>query len=119
MQKLLNFFTLFTSTGTLICCALPALVVGLGFGAAMAGFLSEYPQFIWISTHKVWLFLMGAILLTLGGVMQFKTKDLACPIDSKGEACKDTRQSSRVIYFVSVAIYLIGFSFAYIAPIFL
>ena len=30
------FLSLFTSTGTLVCCALPALLVSIGAGAVMA-----------------------------------------------------------------------------------
>ena len=37
---------LFTSFGTLICFALPALFVALGMGAAVAGIVSAVPQLI-------------------------------------------------------------------------
>ena len=36
--------SLFTSTGTLICCALPALLVSIGAGAVMAGLIEAVPQ---------------------------------------------------------------------------
>ena len=38
------FLSLFTSTGTLICCALPALLVSIGAGAVMAGLIEAVPQ---------------------------------------------------------------------------
>lgn len=119
MKKILSFLTLFTSMGTLICCALPALIVGLGMGAAMAGFLSEYPQFIWLSTHKLWLFAVGAIFLSIGGYLHFRKEQPVCPIGEKQEACQDTKKSSRILYILSVGIYSIGFSFAYVIPLFL
>jgi len=116
MKAVLNFFTLFTSLSTLLCCALPALIVGLGMGAAMAGFLAQYPELIWISEHKTWLFAIGGVLLVLGGVLQYTQRNAPCPINEKGEACADTRKNSLIIYYISVFIYLVGFSFAYILP---
>ncbi len=116
MKYFYNFFTLFTSVSTLLCCALPALLVALGLGAAMAGFLSNHPELIWISQNKIWLFSIGGIMLAGGGFLQYKMKDMPCPINEKGEACADTRKTSKYIYIVSVIIYLIGFSFAYILP---
>ena len=118
MRPILNFLTLFTSLSTLLCCALPALLVALGMGAAMAGFLSKYPQLIWLSENKLALFITGAAFLTVGGFIQFKQKQLACPIEKK-EACSETRSLSRWIYGASVLIYLIGLSFAYILPHFI
>jgi hypothetical protein len=117
VKKLTQFLTLFTSFSTLICCALPALLVSLGLGAAMAGFLSKYPQLIWISEHKLIIFIVGGVLLALGGYLQF-SKPKECPIDYK-EACEETKDWSKPVYIVSVVIYLIGFAFAYILPYFL
>lgn len=116
MKSVVNFFTLFTSFSTLICCALPALIVALGMGAAMAGFVSEFPQFIWISENKIWFFMVGGVLLTIGGYLQYRVKNEPCPLDTKAQACSDTRRNSKIIYFFSVAMYGIGFSFAYILP---
>ena len=119
MKGVLNFFTLFTSLSTLLCCALPALIVGLGMGAAMAGFLAQYPELIWISENKTWLFAIGGVLLALGGVLQYSQRNAPCPINEKGEACTDTRKNSRIIYYISIFIYLVGFSFAYVLPYFI
>jgi len=116
-KALLNFFTLFTSFSTLICCAIPALLVALGLGASLAGFLSRYPQLIWLSEHKVWIFVGGGVLLLLGGILQKKNEGELCPIGEKEEACRDTRKYSKVIYLVSLIFYFIGFSFAYILPL--
>ena len=87
MKRLVAFLTLFTSLGTLICCALPALFVVLGFGAAFAGIVGNVPQLVWISEHKSWVFGIGAVFLSVGGVLQWKTRRLACPTDARmGEA---------------------------------
>jgi len=52
-SRLVDFLTLFTSASTLICCALPALLVAIGAGSVMAGLVSNVPQLIWLSKHKV------------------------------------------------------------------
>ena len=46
------FLSLFTSTGTLICCALPALLVSIGAGAVMAGLIEAVPQITWLGKNK-------------------------------------------------------------------
>lgn len=118
MKKVTQFLTLFTSFSTLLCCALPALLVSLGLGAAMAGFLSKYPQLIWLSENKLFIFIAGGMLLGLGGILQFSLPKKECPIDFK-EACEETKDWSKPLYFVSLIIYLIGFAFAYVLPRFL
>ena len=120
MKKLVAFLSLFTSLGTIVCCALPALFVVLGMGAAFAGLVGSFPQLIWLSEHKVFVFGAGAALLTIGGLLQWQSRAVSCPVDSKlREACASTRDWSRITYFVAVTLYSIGFIFAFVAPKFL
>jgi hypothetical protein len=115
VKRLVSFLSLFTSVGTLVCCALPALFVVLGFGAAFAGIVGNVPQLIWISEHKTLVFGTGAVLLTLGGALQWRAKQMECPIDPQlGEACRTTRDWSVWVYLASVAIYLLGAGFAFL-----
>ncbi len=114
MNKVWSFFTLFTSAGTLVCCALPALFVALGAGAAFAGLVTEFPQLIWISENKLWVFIFAGISLAAAGFMQWRTKDLPCPIDrEQAEACASARRVSKIVYGVSLVIYLVGAGFAF------
>ena len=39
---------LFASTGTLVCCALPAVLVALGAGAALSSLVAVFPQIVWL-----------------------------------------------------------------------
>ena len=64
-QTIFPILTLFTSVGTLLCCALPALLVTLGAGAALAGFISVVPWITAISKYKVVVFVVAGILLAL------------------------------------------------------
>jgi hypothetical protein len=59
----LSFLSLFTSLSTLLCCALPALLITLGLGAVMAGLVSNFPIIITLSKYKIWLFLVAGFYL--------------------------------------------------------
>ena len=119
MKRFISFLTLFTSVGTLICCALPALFVVLGMGATFVGLLGNVPQLIWFSENKILVFGIGAILLTTGGILQFRARSMVCPVDPKlGFACKTTRDWSFWAYAMSVGLYLIGASFAFLPQLF-
>ena len=112
---LLPSLSLFTSLGTLFCCALPALFVVLGAGAALAGLLSNAPYLIMLSKYKVLLFLISGSLMTISGYLIWRSRNAPCPADPlKAKACNRLRIASLVIYFFSVGIYSIGFFFAFI-----
>lgn len=117
MKKALSFFSLFTSTATLLCCALPALLVVLGFGASFASFLGAFPQLIWFSENKLFVFIFSGICIALSYVAQRYTQSLDCPIDEKREACKTTKSSSKTIVLIASVLWLVGFSFAYLVPL--
>lgn len=117
-QRLIDFLTLFSSASTLVCCALPALLVSLGLGATLAGILTYVPQLIWLSNHKGIIFGLGAVLLLGGGILQKINQNAPCPIDPKlRKSCLSTRKNSLMIYLGSVGIYLVGAFFAFIAPL--
>ena len=42
--KLTSVLSLLTSGGTLVCCALPALLVALGAGATLASLVAAVPH---------------------------------------------------------------------------
>src|SRR5262245_24366856 len=115
----LSWLSVFTSGSTLICCALPALMVAIGAGAALAGLVSAVPQLVWLSEHKVPLFAIAGPMLAVAGVLQWQArKAAACPPDpALGAACEITKDYSLRVYWASVAIYLIGAFFAFGAPL--
>ena len=112
---LLPSLSLFTSLGTLFCCALPALFVVLGAGAVLAGLLSSAPFLIMLSKYKVLFFFISGILMTVSGFLIWRSRNAPCPADPlKAKACKRFRIASLVIFFFSVIIYFTGFFFAFI-----
>jgi hypothetical protein len=113
-----SIISLFASTSTLICCALPALLVSLGAGAALASLVSVFPQIVWISEHKEAIFLISSGLMLVGGIVQWRNRFAPCPIDPElRNACLKTRKSSLYIYLLSLALLLIGGWFAFIQPL--
>src|SRR5258708_16055557 len=60
---LLNYFSLFGSFSTLICCALPSVLVLLGMGTAVASLLSVAPWLGSPSPHKAWTFSIAGTLI--------------------------------------------------------
>ena len=116
-NKLVNYLALFTSTGTIFCCALPALLVSIGAGAALGSLISIFPQLIILSTYKIPIFIGAFIMLIISGIMQNHSRFEPCPVDKKLAAtCMQARKVSMVIYFASVGIFLIGLLFAFIIP---
>ena len=109
--------SILTSSSTLICCALPALLVTIGAGATLAGLVSAFPQLIWLSSHKTLVFGGAAIVLTIAGVLQYQARSAPCPADSKlAVACARARRISWVMYLVSLTLFGIGAFFAFLMP---
>lgn len=110
--------TLFASSGTLVCCALPALLVALGAGAALSSLVSAVPQLVWLSEHKEALFAVAGVMLAASGALQWSARNAPCPVDPKSRsACLKTRKLSLRVYWGSVAIYAVGGWFAFIQPL--
>lgn len=113
-QTILPTLSLFASTGTLLCCALPALLVTLGMGAALAGFVSAVPWITAITDYKLAIFIGAGFMLGLSSVMQWRGRYAPCPADpAKAKACMRLRKISAIITGLSIVIYLIGFFFAF------
>ena len=112
-----SVLSLFASSSTLVCCALPALLVALGAGAALSGLVSVFPQLVWLSEHKIGLFSFAGVALTASGALQWHNRNAPCPIDpALRQACLRTRRVSVAMWGLSVAVYAVGGYFAFIAP---
>lgn len=118
-NKFVSFLTLFSSTGTLICCALPALLVSIGMGAVLAGLASKVPGLIWVSEHKAEVFIFAGIMLAMNGFLLWRNRNAPCPLDPDlRAACISGRKFSARVYFLSLIVFLTGFFFAFLAPLF-
>ena len=116
-SAVLSYFSLFTSLSTLLCCALPSLLVLFGLGASVASMLAFTPWLVALSRHKVWTFSISGALVSLSFVNMYyfvprlKGSD-GCDVDD-GSACRDTSRVSKVLLWVSAGIYALGFFVAY------
>lgn len=115
-KGILPTLALFGSFSTLFCCALPALLVSLGAGAALVGLVGAVPQLVWLSEHKVPLFTFAGVMLTASGVARYAGRHAPCPADpAKAKACRRLRRLSTGVFCFSLALYATGFYFAFIA----
>ena len=113
-DNFVHFLALFGSFGTLICCALPALLVSLGAGATLVSLVSYVPGLIWVSENKEWVFLGSGVLLIGSGLLQWSQRNAPCPLDPRlRDACLRGRTWSRWTLAVSAVIYVIGAIFAF------
>lgn len=112
----LTLLALFTSSGTLVCCALPALLVTLGLGASLAGFISVFPQIVWLSEYKVLVFAIAGLVLAVAGWLRFSAPPPACPADPRlAKACQWMQRLSTFFFWIAVTAYCVGFFFAFLA----
>jgi hypothetical protein len=111
----LEVLTILSSFGTLVCCALPALLVSLGAGAVLASLITAVPQFVWLSEHKIPLFAFAGLMLLVSGVSSYRNRRAPCPTDPvQAKSCLRLRRLSARIFYLSSVVYLIGFLFAFL-----
>lgn len=111
------FGTLLATTGTLLCCVLPAILVSVGAGAVLVGLVASFPQLVWLSEHKALVFGIAGALLSVSGLLIWRARSLPCPADPVAAlSCNRLRRMSAVIYGVSVACFAIGGIFAFVLP---
>jgi hypothetical protein len=109
--------TLAASSGTLVCCVLPAVMVALGAGASLAGLVTAFPQLVWLSEHKPLVFGTAFALLALSGVVQWRARVLPCPSDPRlAAACARLRRASWWLWGIALAGTLTGAVFAFVLP---
>jgi len=110
---------LLASSATLICCVLPAMLVAIGAGAALAGLVTAVPQLIWLSEHKPALFGIAGALLAISGASLWLGRRAPCPADPKlARSCQRLRRISAVIYAFALLSFGVGATFAFVLPAF-
>jgi mercuric ion transport protein len=121
-SALLSYFSLFTSVSTLLCCALPSLLVLFGLGASVASMVSFLPWLVTLSHYKRVTFFISGVLITLSFVNMYyiapRLKAQECSPDNP-TACEDASRASKVLLWISAVIYALGFFVAYVLGPFL
>ncbi len=107
-EKIVSFLALFGSSATLLCCALPALLVVIAGGAAMGALLSNFPWLIPLSRNKEWIFLGAGVLLLFNGILTLRPKGkVACAITG-GKGCEVAGNFTKGMFWFSILLYGIG-----------
>ncbi len=115
---LLNYFSLFSSFSTLICCALPSVLVLLGLGTTVASLLSAAPWLVSLSRHKVWTFSVAGTLIAASFAITYVIAPrlggkAVCTADDP-TACGEVSKLSRFVLWGSAVIWSGGFFVAYL-----
>lgn len=114
----ISYLGLFTSVGTLLCCALPSLFVALGMGAVVAGVVGSIPQLVLLSEYKVVVFSVSGVLILLSAWSLYLQRNAPCPIDpSEARACTVARKWSLRSVCVAIFFWLCGFFAAFVLPL--
>ncbi len=114
-ESSMTYLTLFASSGTLICCALPIILVSLGLGATVAALTSDFPLLVTIAEYKTWVFVGSGGLLLVSGWLMYRSRR-TCPTEPElARLCQKTQTWNRRIYWTSITLWGIGFSAAYLA----
>ena len=112
-----SYISLFTSFGTVLCCALPSLLVSIGMGAAFAGLVGVFPQIVWLSENKILVFSISGIFILISCILLYVNRYAPCPIDAnQAKVCAISRKWSIRIVALSGILWVCGFFFAFLAP---
>lgn len=112
-----SWVLLFTTSGTLLCCALPITLVSLGMGATVASMAASAPWLITLSQYKAWMFLLSAVLIGLASWVVLRP-GRSCPVEPElAAACKQADRWNRIFIGVSAVMWLLGFAAAYLLPL--
>ena len=112
-KKIFSILALFSSSGTLICCVLPAVVAMFAGGAAVGALISIFPWLIPLSEHKFWIFLTAGLLIGVDSIIVFWPKSkLACNITG-GTGCESTSKFSKITLAVAITIFIFALFFSY------
>lgn len=113
-EGMVTLLALFSSTGTLVCCALPITLVTLGLGSAVVSLVGAAPWLIPLSRHKAWIFGGTALMLILGSWLLYRP-GRSCPSDPRmRNLCIRLDRWNRRLLGVAATLWAVGFAAAYL-----
>ena len=118
--RVLGALSLFTAASTLLCCALPTLLVFLGFGAAVASVVASVPVLVTLSRQKAWMFAVAGMLIAAAFAYRrwlapgFLARQLACAPDDP--RCRALDRLSGALLWIATGFYVVGAAVAYGLP---
>ncbi len=114
------WIVLFTSSSTLICCALPILFVSIGLGAVSASLFASMPFLVTLVQYKSWVFAASGIVLAITAWLLYRPGRV-CPADSElADLCNKAHHWNLRFFWAASLMWLVGFAAAYLAlPVYL
>ena len=104
-DSLVSIFSLFTSSSTLFCCALPAIFVMLGAGASFASFISVFPFLITLSVYKIELTLFAFLMMGIAGYSNYRASLLRVRLSRSKVKSVWYLESALDLFFISLVVY--------------
>ncbi|MHC9510507.1 hypothetical protein [Kangiella sp. M94] len=111
----LTWLALFSTMGTLVCCALPIALVTLGMGATVASLVSSMPFLVTLSEHKIWVFVISGALLAFSAWMIYRPRRNCSTDPELGVLCNKSQRWNRRIFWLSIILWCAGFFAAFLA----
>lgn len=109
----ISITALLLSLSTLLCCALPLLLVTLGLGSVVASLTSSIPWLVTLSHYKIWTFFASALVLGIGAYVLYRP-GRSCPADPLlAQACQRAGRWSRRIWWGAVMLWAFAAFVAY------
>jgi mercuric ion transport protein len=109
-----SWLLLITTSATLICCAIPILLVTLGMGAAVASMASAAPWLIGLSANKPWVFAISGALIGVAMWSVYRP-GRTCPTDPElAAACAVADKWNKRFLNVSATLWIVGFVAAFL-----
>lgn len=110
----LKWLTLFVTSSTLLCCALPVLLVSLGMGAVVASLNYNIPGLLLLAEYQDWTLVLAGLMLGLMAWVIWRPNQ-HCPTDPKLAAlCQRSKRLNQTVFWLSLCIWLIGLFFSYL-----
>lgn len=109
---------LFTS-GTLVCCVLPATLVLIGAGSVMASLVTTVPALVVLSQYKAQVFTLAGVGLLLAGLALWRQATRgSCPTDpERRRACLQLQQQARLLFGLSLLGYSVALVVTFLLPL--
>jgi len=105
--------------GTLICCALPIVLVAAGAGSVVASLVSAAPWLVALSRNKEWVFLVAGGLLAADYWILYQSTSGACQPGGVCHVSHPFGRWMRRVFWGSWALFVIALFAAYLLlPVF-
>jgi len=117
--RLIQVLSLLFTSGTLVCCVLPATLVLLGAGSVMASLVSAVPSLVLLSANTPMVFGRAGVGLLVAGVSVWRQATSgSCPIDpDRRRACLRLQRQARLLFSVSLLGYGVALVVTFLLPL--